>query len=73
MFACTGLALEDLSRVTAVAVEAGYIVTNSNGVRRIIRFPPVCGRNCRTIFNARAAIVGRYLLPILEGPSTDQR
>lgn len=39
VFACTGLALEDLSRVTAVAVEAGYIVTNSNGVRRIIRFP----------------------------------
>ena len=39
VFACTGLALEDIPRVTAAVVEAGYVVTNSNGVRRIIRFP----------------------------------
>lgn len=39
VFACTGLALEDLSRVTASAVEAGCVITSSNGVRRIIRFP----------------------------------
>lgn len=39
VFACTGLALEDLSRVTAAAVEAGRIITNSNRVQRIIRFP----------------------------------
>lgn len=39
VFACTGLALEDIPRVTAAVVEAGCVVTNSNGVRRIIRFP----------------------------------
>lgn len=39
VFACTGLALEDIPRVTVEAVEAGCVITNSNGVRRIIRFP----------------------------------
>lgn len=39
VFACTGLALEDIPRVTAAVVEAGCVVTSSNGVRRIIRFP----------------------------------
>lgn len=39
VFACTGLALEDLSRITAAAVEAGRVITNSNRVQRIIRFP----------------------------------
>ena len=39
VFACTGLALEDLSRVTAAAVEDGRIITNSNRVQRIIRLP----------------------------------
>ena len=39
MFACTELALEDLSCVTAAAVEDGRIITNSNRVQRIIRLP----------------------------------
>lgn len=39
LFACTGLALEDIPRITADVVEAGRIITVNNGVQRIVRFP----------------------------------
>lgn len=39
VFACTGLALEDIPHITAAAVEARHIVTTNNGARRIVRFP----------------------------------